>query len=193
MNVGNAEYYLQNKDYNPTQVDVEWDNLSSASTAAIFKSKFNKGMKINLNEGSIYSSPGIAEGSSYAMGLTIDQRAESNGSVVLAAGQNFAVTSNGEVKIKGLWEIWCAEDENGGTIGLDSTGVYANRKLDKDGKWVNIGSESEKWTSWEDLAGVARSFMELKVWNTVSDVAGFAADLLEIGGMAGLVGAVIVL
>lgn len=172
ISIGKTDYYLQSKSYADGTVTNAWttaldNNGDDDNIVTFLESSYPAGMKIDLTKGSIYASPGLAAG-----GLTIDSSAQTTeGKIVLAAGSNFAIDCLGNFKARGNWELWCDVD---GKTGLRSDGVYSGAEINSVTGNLSLNTDY-KWTSWDELAGVARSFMEQDMWN-IGLIVGVAVD-----------------
>ena len=181
------QYYLQSSDYDETALsEAIWKGLKDNTEENIqgqqFSLKFPKGAKVDLSSGTIYSSKGltkVGEGDTATYthsGLTINQAGF--GGVVLAAGENFALDTSGNLKARGNWEFWCKAD---GKVGLRNDGVYCStgsgfgKTEDGDYKWGSSGGVAG-WTSWETIAGLTASL-------TTGALADIFGILLGVGGI----------
>lgn len=202
INIGNKEYYLQSKSYADGTVTNAWtsalNNNGSNNNIVTFlpQQPCPAGAKIDLASGGIYASPGLSFG-----GLTIDSSAHNTaGTIVLAAGSNFAVDCLGNLKARGNWELWADHD---GKVGLRNDGVYArytvgtatdvedsvSSKVFKYTQWgeTKVGAgQASHWTDWDTIAGASQAFMEMKIWNTINSMASLVGILGALGGAAWL-------
>ena len=170
MEVGNNSYYLQSSNYNEKSITTSWEAIDpeNATSVNFGSMTYPRGMKINLQDGTIYASPGIDnKDGSYSLGLAINQ--SSAGGIALSAGKNFALHSNGDLKLRGNWEFWCNDD---GTTGLRNDGVYSGKSYNNDG---DVIWGSEEWTSWDDIAAMTKKFNMLITGGTIGGLLGFGA------------------
>ena len=195
MEVGNNSYYLQSSNYNEKSITTSWEAIDpeNATSVNFGSMTYPRGMKINLQNGTIYASPGIDnKDGSYSLGLAINQ--SSVGGIALAAGKNFALHSNGDLKLRGNWEFWC-DDE--GNTGLRNDGVYSNVASvvykEKDGILKPIftlfdkDSTDSRWTSWDEIAGLTRSLQTIQSDIKVGNAINFAGNLMNaLGNLANL-------
>ena len=189
MYVGASSYYLQSSNYDAEAITaaawapIDADKLTDAQKALLTfgSTNYPKGMKIDLQSGTIYSSPGISGEDEYKLGLIINS---SGAEIAIAAGSNFALRSNGDLKLRGNWEFWC---DTAGKVGLRNDGVYCitgggfGQTEDGDYKW-GAGSGVGGWTSWETIAGLTASLTTGALADVFGILLGFGGIL--VGGAA---------
>ena len=187
MLVSGDEWYLQSYKYvkDALLVDVAWPALNAYydengnyvdPTEEI--KKLTPGLKLDLKEGALQSVPvGFNEESKGVnLGRLIINQFAFGDRIALAAGDNFLVAGNGDCRLKGDWEFWAQTHEGiyDGSVGISSKGIFRNRTLvEGDGGtyfWKKLTGQSERWTSWELVADVAKRLEKYATLKIIDEV-----------------------
>lgn len=150
------------------------------------------GLKLDLKKGALQSVPESfnQQGGDNLGRLIINQFALGD-TIALAVGDNFLVSGNGDFRLKGNWEIWAQNTDQkfDGSVGLNSYGVFCNRKLatNKKGEtiWEKLTDNEEQWSSWEQIADVARRLKTMQLQMAAGET---VRSLITFAGWTGVQG-----